>query len=104
MEAPFEAEIVAVNAKLLVEAEPITTLEVHVITLLAALQVQSAACAPLRATGPLGTLSCVGSTSTTVIKPLVGTAPTLETVNAYVVGPDVSKTSSPLVLLKRRSG
>ena len=72
--------MLAANAKVLAELEAMTVLDVQVMTLLAALQLQLAACAPDRATAPLATLNWAGSTSTTVIKPLVGTAAMLDTV------------------------
>ncbi len=82
MASPFAAETLAVNANVLEDDAPITTLDEQVITLLAALQVQSADCAPLSASGPSATLSCTGSTSTSVIAPAVATAPAFDTVNA----------------------
>lgn len=53
---------------------------VQVITLLDAVQLQLAACVPLKVRAPLLTANPVGKTSTNVMVPLVATAPVLLTV------------------------
>ena len=75
MAEPLAADTNALKAKLLVPEPGIETADVQVITPEAALQLQFAACGPLRATLPSGTLSWTGRTSTTVMLPKVAAAP-----------------------------
>jgi hypothetical protein len=79
---PVAPELILTGkAKTLVPLLAIAALLVQVITLLVAVQLQSAACAPVSVTAPFGTVIPVGRTSTTVIVPLVATTPVLVTVN-----------------------
>lgn len=77
--AAFEATL-TVNPKTLVPLTAIAVELVQVMTLLAALQVQFAAFAPLKVTAPFVTLKPVGKVSVTVIVPEVAAVPPLETV------------------------
>ena len=75
------AVTLTVRPKALVPLLAICVLLVQVMTLLAAVHVQLPDCAPDKATAPLGIVLPVGSTSTTVIVPLVELFPLLVTVS-----------------------
>ena len=70
---------VKVNTEL--PAAAIAVALVQVIVWPAAVQLQSAACAPPRVTAPAAMVMPVGSTSTTAMIPLLATLPLLATVN-----------------------
>ena len=76
---PEGASTIAVKLNTLLPPAGITVLLVQVSTSLAARQLQSPACGPASGTGPSATVSCGGSTSTTVIGPVVGTTEVLLT-------------------------
>ena len=72
----------AVKAKLLMPPSPAMEVRLEqVSTLLAATQFQKVLCAPLSGTLPLGTVSPVGRTSTTVTNPVLPREPLLVAVN-----------------------
>ncbi len=104
MALPEGASTIAVKLNTLAPPAGITTGLVQVSTSLAALQLQSPPCGPASGTAPSAMESWAGNTSTTVIVPVVGTSDWLPTVSAYVVAPEVSSTSLPLVLVSTRSG
>src|SRR5262245_57894658 len=75
------ALMLGVNVKMLVPATAIAVLLVQVIFCPAAVQVQFAACAPPSVTLPAAIVMPAGSTSTTVMVPLLATLPLLVTVS-----------------------
>src|SRR5262245_17439715 len=91
-----------INVKVLVPAAAIAVPLVQVIFCPAAVQLQFAACAPPSVTLPAAIVMPAGSTSTTVIVPLLEILPLLVTVRVYIVVPPAVTVALPLVFVNPR--